>query len=704
MVDRVIRIRIETSGSVNNSSKLSKALGKLGGIASAVGTTMAALTSAIVLQADKWANLTTQLKTVTNSQEELEKTQKKLVETAIATNSGLEATVNLYARLTRALSQTKVSQEDILSVTTAVNQAFIVSGATATEASSAITQLSQGLASGVLRGEEFNSIAEQGPRLLKALSDSLGVTQGQLRALAQEGKLTTSIVTQALKEQTQTIANEFALVEPTVGAALTNLETKFIEASAQINDTLKAAFGKSLTESVTKSIDFLSEELRKFMFILKQVENIELSENLIKDTQKATELEQERVRLAGVLNKVMKNQQEGFIGALEVENATKALFELNKELKETEERIAFAEGKLDLGFDLKIPSATKPGEDEETGDGTGLAAELLRQSEITKAAILTDSEAKKLAIQQAGRNARIADLTEGAELELQEVRNRLLLEKEVRDGAITQEQADLRTKIENSLVAIQERADLEQTLMRDIAAAQFAEEQSRKEEEFNIALEAEAGNEERQRAIIEERNLARIEQQKAFEDEQKTILADSQEEKLQILEAYADEAARLDDEKDKAKADKDKKTGEDILKNIGAFGKAGLKIQKAVALGQAGVSIATGLAKSLDLGFPAAIPEAIRVAAVGAKSIAAIKSSKIGSAGSIGSGTSSSGSTPSEQSQPASVQRSAGIENTQINELARELASTDADTISIDFARRMFSTITSGQIEGTVES
>ncbi|QMV29146.1 tail length tape-measure protein [Aeromonas phage AP1] len=79
-------------------------------------------------------------------------------------------------------------------VTETINKAMIVSGATAAEAGAAIVQLSQGLQSGVLRGDEFRSVSEQAPRLLKAMADSLHVTTGELRAMAGQGKLTSQSV------------------------------------------------------------------------------------------------------------------------------------------------------------------------------------------------------------------------------------------------------------------------------------------------------------------------------------------------------------------------------------------------------------------------------------------------------------------------------------------------------------------------------
>lgn len=105
-----------------------------------------------------------------------------------------------------------------------------VSGATAAESEGALVQLSQALASGVLRGQEFNSMSEQAPALMKGLADSLGVSIGKLRAMAAEGKLTTDVLLKAFREMGPAIEKEFANTTQTMSQSLqiaSNNITKF---------------------------------------------------------------------------------------------------------------------------------------------------------------------------------------------------------------------------------------------------------------------------------------------------------------------------------------------------------------------------------------------------------------------------------------------------------------------------------------------
>lgn len=218
-------------------------------------TAVASVTKAFIAQADTMTRLDSQIKLVTNSTQELEETQADLFALSQETRQSLEATTNLYARMARASESMGTSQEDLLVATKAVNQALVISGASATEASSTITQLSQALASGVLRGEEFNSISENGSRVARALADNLGVTVGELRAMAKEGKLTSDVVMQALIEQAETLEGEFGQMGTTVEQSMTVTNNSMLSLVGTIND-------------VTGATDSLSSMLIGFSSIL----------------------------------------------------------------------------------------------------------------------------------------------------------------------------------------------------------------------------------------------------------------------------------------------------------------------------------------------------------------------------------------------------------------------------------------------------
>ncbi|HCD4105654.1 TPA: tape measure protein [Klebsiella pneumoniae] len=226
-----------------------------------------ALTAALSVQqvaeyADAWATVNNKLSNSLRPSEQLADVTQRVFDVTQATRSSLDATATLYARLERGTRQYNTSAEDLAKLTTIINQGFVVSGATAQEAENAIIQLSQGIASGVLRGEEFNSVAEQGSRLMVALADSLGVGIGELRAMAAQGKLTTDVVVKGLLSQGSVIGAEFANTTTTISQALQvagNNITKFFGE----NSTVKtgAAIFNDAVVTASENIGVLSAAL-----------------------------------------------------------------------------------------------------------------------------------------------------------------------------------------------------------------------------------------------------------------------------------------------------------------------------------------------------------------------------------------------------------------------------------------------------------
>jgi len=204
---------------------------------------------------DEWSNLTARLKLASSSTEEFTKAQVELFAIAQDSRTSLSATVNLYAKLARSTDALGVSSKDLLKVTETISKAMTISGASTTEANSALLQLSQGMASGVLRGEELNSVMENTPRLAIAIADGLGVSIGKLRAMGKEGLLTTEVIITALQSQSQTIQAEFTQIPQTVGASMVKLENAVLSTVGQI------AKAFSSTEGLSGAIDFVTEAI-----------------------------------------------------------------------------------------------------------------------------------------------------------------------------------------------------------------------------------------------------------------------------------------------------------------------------------------------------------------------------------------------------------------------------------------------------------
>lgn len=229
----------------------------LGTAARAAGSALAAIgvgavAREVLRMTDAFKNMQGSLALVSTSSQNATESFQKLLAMANNTGSSLESTVSLYTRLANATRGAGYTQEQMLNVTDALNKAFVISGATMQEASNAAIQLSQGLASGTLRGEELNSVMEQGPRITRALADYLGVTNGQIRQLAADGKITGDVVTNALLKSLSSLNTEMAKMPRTFERASQALKNNFLAAIGQIN-----------VDPVVSSVDALASSLAR---------------------------------------------------------------------------------------------------------------------------------------------------------------------------------------------------------------------------------------------------------------------------------------------------------------------------------------------------------------------------------------------------------------------------------------------------------
>lgn len=229
----------------NTSNELATVTSRLD--AAIVGMISVDTINRVISLSDSWTILTNKLELARMGNETVADSQQRVFDIAQRSRTSLEATATLYSRLQRAMKNTGMTGMELGRITETINKAMIVSGATSHEASAALIQFSQAMASGVLRGDEFRSVAEQAPRLTQILSDSLGVTIGQLRELAYSGKLTADVVIKSLSGAADTIDKEFSRTMPTFNqqwTVATNNLTKFMGESQKTQGAV-AALGQT---------------------------------------------------------------------------------------------------------------------------------------------------------------------------------------------------------------------------------------------------------------------------------------------------------------------------------------------------------------------------------------------------------------------------------------------------------------------------
>lgn len=239
----------ETSSSATSLMQYAKAA------AAAAGVGLGA--SGILKAADAYTTLQNKLQNVSTSQEQVNELTGRLFDLANETRTGIDATATSFARFDRALKYMGKSQEDTLRMTETINKGLIVSGATATEASSALLQLSQAFNAGKLQGDEFRSISENMPMVLDAVAKALDKPINQVKKMSTEGKITAEVMYKAFKLIEKQVDETFAKTTPTMSQAMVVMQNSFEQFIGQVD---KAT---GITAGISKSIIFLAGHMKE---------------------------------------------------------------------------------------------------------------------------------------------------------------------------------------------------------------------------------------------------------------------------------------------------------------------------------------------------------------------------------------------------------------------------------------------------------
>ena len=214
----------------------------------------------IIRMVDEWKVVNGQVALTTKNQQESLMVQKELYRMAIDTRQAYASTATLYASVARNSSELGKSAEDVLGFTEDVSRAMMIGGGSAASQQAALIQLGQALGSGVLRGDELNSIMEQAPRLAKAIAEGMGTTIAQLRVLGKEGKLTAIDVFDAIRKSSEKLKREMGKIPWTVN-----------QAGVRVSNALGNLFSK-----LEKKTGIVSSIAKGFASIGDYIDNIDI--------------------------------------------------------------------------------------------------------------------------------------------------------------------------------------------------------------------------------------------------------------------------------------------------------------------------------------------------------------------------------------------------------------------------------------------
>lgn len=262
MTDFNVQIKADPTSGIRDADRFDKKLKTVEGTANKVKAAVAsafALTGiALSLQglisfSDETTNAANRIRVLTDTTAELTRTQRELFDVANDTRQSYTATVTLYTRTAQAAKSLGRSQQELINFTRSLNKEVAISGASAMEANAAIIQLSQGLGSGALRGDELRSVLEQLPTVADVIARHLKVTRGELRKLGTEGKITAETILDAFRDAETGISERFEKTLPTISQSFTVLRNRALEMFAALNT------GFAITERVAGIILYLAD-------------------------------------------------------------------------------------------------------------------------------------------------------------------------------------------------------------------------------------------------------------------------------------------------------------------------------------------------------------------------------------------------------------------------------------------------------------
>lgn len=213
---------------------------------------------AFLVAADNMSQLNSRIERLTGSAASASQTMRTLMNISSATGGSLQDTQKLWESLSTALKDTGATNGQVLQLTETLQKIGRIGGSSTEEMSNALRQFGQSISSGMVRAEEFNSMLEQMPELVRQIATGMGVGVGELRQMMLEGKLTAEDALNAIQKQTGSINAEFEKLPRTLSQANTALTNSFLSMIDSVNQATGASTGLvAVIDSMTAALDRL---------------------------------------------------------------------------------------------------------------------------------------------------------------------------------------------------------------------------------------------------------------------------------------------------------------------------------------------------------------------------------------------------------------------------------------------------------------
>ena len=208
------------------SSAANNLWNKLKGAAAALG--IAQGVKQLVNLSDTMASNKARLSMIVDDGGSVTDLEKKIMASAQRSRAAYLTTAQAVSQMGLMAADAFSSNDELIAFTETLNKQFVIAGASAAGVEAATLQLTQAMASGVLRGEELNSVFEQAPNVIQSIADYLDVPIGQIRSMAAEGQITADIVKNAMLSAADEVDAQFQTMPRTWGQVWTSMQNRAI--------------------------------------------------------------------------------------------------------------------------------------------------------------------------------------------------------------------------------------------------------------------------------------------------------------------------------------------------------------------------------------------------------------------------------------------------------------------------------------------
>lgn len=596
-------------GASNAASEASGLTAKLTPLASAIAGVITVQTLMNMQQLGERFNLLqARITRLSSDTKEAAATYRTLLNISSQTGASVGDTVQLWESLTGTLKEMGQTNDQVLRLTGTLQKIGTLGGSSAQDMSNALRQLSQGLAGGVIRAEEFNSVLEGMPELARQIAKGLGIPFSELRQRMLDGKLTAEDVLSAIEKRTQAVDQEFAKIPRTVaqasnaivnemGAAIATLD-KATNASSALAKVLDAiAKGIRLTSgnlTDQERLNTLFAERQKIIETIRNTEGTwrEMLPGTVALTERKKKLDEE---ILAIQNKRIEQQKKenaeqnkasggGTASAPTTSEGGQKVIESLRQQAEL--------AKLTGEERAKLAAVQKLGADateEEKVQAAALAAEIYRLNEAQKAATASRREGIAESKKEAAEAQKLADLREKAEQQQRKAARERMEKQQSMLG-----QAD-------PLVGEQQKFETELANLRTLNEAKLLEDQRYLE----LKAQAEAAHAQQMQVLREQDFAAQSATNALLLDSLNQIQQGATDAFVGILTGATNSREAV------------QQLAQSILKDaIGALVKMGIENVKAIVMGQAAQTAAAGTAAATGAAMTASYAPAAAAASV----------------------------------------------------------------------------------------